>query len=167
MLGVSSVIAAAVGSDELGDYLLDSLDRSSLDDTLVQRGEESTSLVVITRNRDTPSPAFYRGADCRIILTPALQVRLLESSILHFSSWPLSMEPARSSVESMIRIAREHRSLVCFDPNYHTRIWKDRREAMSFIEAAMLDTGASAHGARSEAALRIASTTARLRNRSA
>jgi fructokinase len=138
-LGITAAVAAAVGSDGLGDFLLDNLIRSDLDASLVQRREESTSMVVITRSRDTPTPIIYRGADRLIDMSPMLNARLLDSSILHFSCWPLSIEPARSCVKSMIHIARDNRSLVCFDPNYHPAIWKDRREALSSIEAAMPD----------------------------
>jgi sugar/nucleoside kinase (ribokinase family) len=138
-LGLSAAVAAAVGSDGFGDYLLDGFEREGLDASLVQRCEESTSLVVISRSRDTPVPIFYRGADYHIVLTPAIESRLQESSIFHFSCWPLSMEPARSTVKSMIRIARAEHSLVCFDPNYHPMVWRNNREAISFIEALMPD----------------------------
>jgi fructokinase len=136
-LGLSAVVAAAVGADELGDFLLDGLAASELDASLVQRTGESTSMVVLTRSRATPTPIFYRGADRGLALTPALEARLRESSILHFSCWPLSVEPARGCVRSMIAAARGQRSLVCFDPNYHPMIWADRREALSVIEAVM------------------------------
>jgi len=138
-LGISSAVAAAVGSDGLGDFLLDSLVKADLDTSLIQRCEESTSLVLITRSRDTPTPIFYRGADYHITLSPTLESRMVESSILHFSCWPLSMEPSRTCVKEIIRVARDNRRLVCFDPNYHTSVWKDRHEALVFIETMMPD----------------------------
>jgi len=134
-LGMTAAVAAAVGADGLGDFLLASLVEAGLDASLVQRVEESTSLVLITKSRDAPIPVFYRGADYRFVMTPDLEARLLESTILHFSCWPLSMEPARSCVKSMIRDARSNRSIICCDPNYHPSIWKDRSEALAFFEA--------------------------------
>src|SRR5512137_2156610 len=64
-LGLSAAIAAAVGVDSLGDFLVRSLVGMGLDASLVQRREESTSLVLITRSREAPTPIFYRGADYR------------------------------------------------------------------------------------------------------
>lgn len=138
-LGIRAALAASVGSDGLGDFLLHSLAGADIDSSLVQRQDESTSMVVLTKSRAAPTPIFYRGADCRINLTPELEETLSDSSILHFSCWPLSMEPARSSIRSMVRMARENGSLVCFDPNYHPAIWRDRREAVSLIESMMSD----------------------------
>ena len=136
-LGLRSALAASVGADGLGDFLLLSLAGAGIDTALVQRQEESTSMVVLTRSRESPTPIFYRGADYRIGLVGELREALIDSSILHFSCWPLSMEPARSSVRSMVRLARDNGSFVCFDPNYHPAIWRDRREAVSLIESMM------------------------------
>jgi fructokinase len=136
-LGVTAGVAAAVGSDGMGDFLLDSLTRSGIDTVLVQRREESTSMVVVTRSRDAPTPVIYRGADRLIEPSPALDAALRDSSILHFSCWPLSMEPARGCVHSLVRAARGNRTLVCFDPNYHPAVWRDRHEALLAIEALM------------------------------
>jgi sugar/nucleoside kinase (ribokinase family) len=133
-LGISAEVAAAVGLDSLGDFLVRSLAEAELDVSLIQRREESTSLVLITRSRDAPTPIFYRGADYRLAMSGGLESRLIESSILHFSCWPLSMEPARSCVETMIAVARGNGTVICCDPNYHPSVWKDRPEALAFFE---------------------------------
>jgi fructokinase len=133
-LGLSASIAAAVGADSLGDFLVRNLEDAGLDASLVQRREEATSLVLITRSREAPSPIFYRGADYRLELSPELEAKLLSSSILHFSSWPLSMEPSRLCVERLVSGARRSGALVCCDPNYHPSVWRDRAGALAFFE---------------------------------
>jgi sugar/nucleoside kinase (ribokinase family) len=133
-LGLSAAIAAAVGADSLGDFLVRNLSDAGLDASLVQRSEESTSLVLITRSREAPTPIFYRGADYRLELSPELEARLLSSSILHFSSWPLSMEPSRRCVERLVAETRRSGVLIGCDPNYHPSVWRDRAEALSFFE---------------------------------
>jgi sugar/nucleoside kinase (ribokinase family) len=138
-LGVEATIAAAVGSDGLGDFLIGDLARGGLASSLIQRKEESTSLVIVTKSRATPTPIFYRGADFRIASSPALESAMRDSAILHFSCWPLSMEPARDSVLSLIGIARGNGGLICLDPNYHPAIWKDRAEALTLLERVMPD----------------------------
>lgn len=133
-LGVSAAIAASVGADSLGDFLVTSLADAGLDTSLILRSDESTSLVLITRSREAPTPIFYRGADYRLAMSEKLEATMRASSILHFSSWPLSMEPARRCVEELIGVARGSGSLLCFDPNYHPAIWKDRSEAVVVFE---------------------------------
>jgi fructokinase len=133
-LGVSAAIAAAVGEDGLGDFLVQGLADSGLDVSLIQRRVESTSLVLITRSREAPTPIFYRAADCRLAFSPELEARMDRASMLHFSSWPLSMEPARNCVERLVAAAKEADSLVCCDPNYHPSVWKDREEALTLFE---------------------------------
>jgi fructokinase len=133
-LGVSAAIAAAVGVDSLGDFLVRSLVEAGLDASLIQRREESTSLVLITRSREAPTPIFYRGADYGLELTAELGSRLLGASMLHFSSWPLSMEPARGCVESLVAAARGSGALVGCDPNYHPSVWKERSEALALFK---------------------------------
>jgi fructokinase len=138
-MGITAAVAAAVGTDGFGDFLLTNLTDADLDTSLIQRIEESTSLVLITKSRDTPVPVFYRGADYRLSLTDELEERLRESSIFHFSCWPLSMEPARSCVKTMIRIARTNQGVICCDPNYHPAIWKNRAEAIAIFEEILPD----------------------------
>jgi len=138
-LGVSAAIAAAVGVDSLGDFLVRSLAEAGLDTSLVLRREESTSLVLITRSREAPTPIFYRGADYGLEMSEELESKMLASSMLHFSSWPLSMKPARLCVERLIKIARGSGALVCCDPNYHPAIWKDRTEAIALFERILPD----------------------------
>lgn len=133
-LGVSASIAAAVGADSLGDFLVRGLAEAGLDVSLIQRREQSTSLVLITRSREAPTPIFYRGADYRLAFSPELEARMGKTSILHFSCWPLSAEPARSCVERLVAVASGSRSLVCCDPNYHPSVWKDRSEALALFE---------------------------------
>ncbi len=138
-LGVSASVAAAVGNDSLGDFLASSLEGAGLDTSLLLRREESTSLVLITRSREAPTPIFYRGADFGLRMSAELEARMRCSSMLHFSSWPLSREPARACVERLIEVARDAGALVCCDPNYHPAIWEDRAEAVAVFERIMPD----------------------------
>lgn len=39
--------------------------------------------------------------------------------ILHFSSWPISQEHSRQTIELLIEQAKSEGTLISFDPNYH------------------------------------------------
>jgi sugar/nucleoside kinase (ribokinase family) len=137
-LGFTAGLVAAVGADAFGDFLIKSVREVGLDSSLIQRrSDESTSLVVINRTTASPTPIFYRNSDFKITVTPDLMEKVLDSSILHLSCWPLSAEPARSSAKAMIAAAHGRGAMVCLDPNYHPAIWGDRREAQELLELTM------------------------------
>lgn len=134
-LGIRALAASALGTDGLGQFLVEQLSRADMDTSCIQLVDEATSLVVVTKSRSTPIPVFYRGADCRLTYTEELRAALLRTKIVHFSSWPLSRQPVRSAVEQMIRDARQHGILVCFDPNYHPALWDTREDGVKYIQS--------------------------------
>ena len=134
-LGARARIASAVGCDFLGDFLIDSLTKDSIDIDLIQRVEESTSMVMLNRSNGTPSPIFYRGADYHLKCNSNLEDSLKDSKIMHFSSWTISKEPIRKTMGRLIDIAKENSTLVCFDPNYHEMIWDRNENGIDFIKS--------------------------------
>ncbi|GIO39198.1 fructokinase [Paenibacillus antibioticophila] len=134
-LGIRPLVASAVGSDGLGQFLLEHLSRSGMDTSCVQQVDEATSLVVVTKSKSTPVPIFYRGADYRLAYTEELRTALLRTKIVHFSCWPLSRQPVRSAVEQVIRDARQNGTLVCFDPNYHPALWEKGEDGIEYIKS--------------------------------
>ncbi len=134
-LGCRSQLAAAVGDDGLGAFLLERLRRERIDSSLVETVEEATSVVLLTKSRATPIPIFYRHADCRISYRPELEERLKQSKLLHFSCWPLSGEPSRSTVERLTVVARTEGIWTGFDPNYHPRLWSKDEAGAACVKA--------------------------------
>lgn len=133
-LGIRSLVAAAVGQDSFGDYLIEQLRQASMDTSCVQQVEASTSLVVLTKSKSTPIPIFYRGADSQLNYTVELEQAVAQSRIVHFSCWPISAYPVRETIERVIAEARKHQALVCFDPNYHPMVWQAQDDAFSYIK---------------------------------
>jgi sugar/nucleoside kinase (ribokinase family) len=134
-LGIRSLVASAVGKDGIGTFLIDHLHRAEIDTKLVQRVDYSTSMVVVTKSTSTPIPIFYRGADCHIQYTPMIEEALLNSNIFHFSCWPISITPARYTIERLIEKAKENNILVCFDPNYHPMIWQKGEDGIDYVKS--------------------------------
>ncbi|OKP95209.1 carbohydrate kinase family protein [Paenibacillus sp. P46E] len=134
-LGIRSQVASAVGRDGLGDFLVKGLQRAGIDTSGVQRVDESTSMVVITKSQQTPIPIFYRGADSELVYNDALEQALIHSKIVHFSCWPISRVPSRYTVERVIGIARKHKLLIGFDPNYHPLIWQKGEDGVSYVKS--------------------------------
>ena len=134
-LGGNSLIASAVGKDYMGDFLIDSLKESSIDVSLVQRVDESTSMVLLNRSNGTPTPIFYRAADCQLTYTDNLGIALMDSKIMHFSSWSISKKPIRNTIERLISIAKESKTLICFDPNYHESLWENGEDGVCYVKS--------------------------------
>lgn len=134
-LGIRSNVASAVGNDALGRFLTGHLKAAGLDLGCVQTVEYSTSMVVVSKSQSSPVPIFYRGADYHLEYTPALEEALLRSRIVHFSCWPISMSPARHTIEKVIEAARAHEVLIGFDPNYHPMIWQSGEDGIAYVKA--------------------------------
>ncbi|MEH7495638.1 carbohydrate kinase family protein [Neobacillus niacini] len=134
-LGIQSLVASAIGKDGLGRFLLNHLHQNGIDTKCVQQVDDATSMVLVTKSQNNPIPIFYRGADYQLAYSPELEEALLNSSILHFSSWPISRIPVRSTVEKMIETARKNGKLVCFDPNYHPMLWQKGEDGVEYIKS--------------------------------
>lgn len=124
-LGINSIVASAVGNDGLGDSLIQYMEQIYMDTSYIQQVDYATSMVFINRSKSTPTPIFYRHADYYLDYTARLDTLIQNSKILHFSCWPLSKEPARSTIEKCIASAKANNLLIGFDPNYHPMLWED------------------------------------------
>lgn len=134
-LGIRSHIVAAIGEDGLGTFLLNRLRMAGMDTNGIQRIDEPTSLVVVTKSKATPIPVFYREADYRLTYNTSLDRALKNSKAVHFSCWPISKVPARHTVERVIEAARRHGLLIGFDPNYHPMIWQRDEDGVSYVKS--------------------------------
>ncbi|WP_143287292.1 carbohydrate kinase family protein [Caloramator quimbayensis] len=124
-LGVNSLPISCVGNDGFGDFLISSLEKENVDTSQIIRSKSPTSMVVLTRSKETPIPIFYRGADYQIKYTPTLDEKIKNSKIVHFSSWPISKKQSREVIERVIKTAKESSTLIGFDPNYHKDLWEE------------------------------------------
>ncbi|MDG0811709.1 carbohydrate kinase family protein [Cohnella rhizosphaerae] len=134
-LGIRPQLAAAVGADGLGKALIRQVRAAGIEPALIETVEHATSLVLVTKSRSTPVPIFYRGADYRLSFSPGLERSLRQSKMMHFSSWPISMQPSRGTIERMVEIARANGIWIGFDPNYHPMLWPKEEDGVGYIKA--------------------------------
>lgn len=133
-LGSNSLVAASVGKDGLGRFLINHLEAVGLDSSCVHMVDYSTSMVVVTKSKNSPVPIFYRGADYHLPYSEQLQEAVENSKIVHFSCWPISKQPSRSVIERVIEVARRNHVMVCFDPNYHEMIWDKKEDGKEYVK---------------------------------
>lgn len=134
-LGIKSIVASAVGSDSLGKFLISRVNDSGIDTGCIQQVDYSTSMVLITKSKNTPVPIFYRGADYHMAYTKKIEEAIKSSNIVHFSCWPISRLPVRKTMETVIEAARQNDTLVCFDPNYHPMIWEKGENGIEYVKS--------------------------------
>lgn len=134
-LGINSIVVSAVGNDRLGTFLVNHLKEANMSTDHIQTGDNSTSMVLVNKSKNSPVPIFYRGADFHIKITPELENILLNSKVLHFSCWPISKNPSRHTIEKMVDIAKNNNVLVCFDPNYHPMIWEEGENGTEYVKS--------------------------------
>lgn len=133
-LGIKSQIVSAVGNDGFGQFLLGHLKKNNMNISMVKEVEYPTSLVAITKSKETPVPIFYRNADFHLHYSNELEKTIKKTKILHFSSWPISRKPARTTIEKIIKVAKEENILICFDPNYHPMLWEKGHDGIKYIK---------------------------------
>ncbi|GAA4070450.1 carbohydrate kinase [Amphibacillus indicireducens] len=133
-LGAKSKLVSAVGDDVLGDFLIEHLNKQSVNTELIQRSSQSTSMVVLNKSKETPIPIFYRGSDYQIKLTDQLSKSIKQTKIIHFSSWPLSKYESRKVVYEIIKLAKQENVLIGFDPNYHSELWDNPVEGIEIMK---------------------------------
>ncbi len=133
-LGMKVKLYASIGADDFGDFLIKKLHEKQIENVInVTNGK--TSYVELNKNIGTPTPRFYRYSDYMIPFSNDLINDLSLSKILHFSYWPLSMEPGFETVLKSILDARNKGVMIGFDPNYHPDLDDDKKSGITRIKA--------------------------------
>ena len=133
-LGGNPIITSCVGNDGLGDFLVNHLKKNNINTELINRVNNSTSMVLVTKSKETPLPIFYRNADYNLEYTSEIHSALKNSKIVHFSCWPISQRKSRKMIEKVIEEARKNDVLIGFDPNYHEMIWEEGHDGIEYIK---------------------------------
>ena len=133
-LGGNPIITACVGNDGSGKFLINHLKNNNIDTNLINSVNHSTSMVLVTKSKETPLPIFYRSADYNLEYNSDIDSTLKNSKIVHFSCWPISQSKSRKMIEIVIEEARKNNVLIGFDPNYHEMIWEEGHDGIEYIK---------------------------------
>ena len=133
-LGGNPIISASVGNDRLGEFLINNLKKNNINTEFINKVNNSTSMVLVTKSKETPLPIFYRSADYNLEYNEDIGSILKNSKIVHFSCWPISQKKSRKVIEKVIEEARKNNVLIGFDPNYHEMIWEEGHDGIKYIK---------------------------------
>ena len=126
-LGLRSALLTAVGTDQVGDFVLDFLRREDVNVDCVPRlPERRTSAVVLTIQPPDNFPlTFYRDncADLGLTIEHVAAAPLADSKVLFVSGTGLSAEPSRTATLFAAESARRLGVTVLVDIDYRASVW--------------------------------------------
>ncbi len=132
-LGNSAMLAACVGTDEMGGVLRNYVERIGVDVTYVSRVEDPTTLILVNRAAERTNFQAYRGADYQFSIRQFPYQRFEEISIFHTTCFALSKQPAQSVILEAAEKAKKTGCQLSLDANYFPKIWPDKRDAQRVV----------------------------------
>jgi 5-dehydro-2-deoxygluconokinase len=126
-LGLRSALLTGVGTDQVGDFVLDFLQREGVDIRFVPRfADRRTSAVIMAIQPPDRFPlTFYRDncADIGLSIDDVRRAPVAGSRLLFLTGTGLSLEPSRTATMLAAELAREARTAVLLDLDYRPSVW--------------------------------------------
>lgn len=124
-LGAPVRFLSRLSTDAFGDALLERLRLSGVDTSLVQRGEEPTSLAVAGIGPDGSARYSFHleGTADRLVADPGELPA--DVSVLSLGTLSLALEPGATTYETLLRRHSARGGLTVLDPNIRPRVIAD------------------------------------------
>jgi fructokinase len=130
-------LVACVGNDGLGKFLIKAVKNTGVHTAFIQQSKWCpTSLVLVAKSQGTPEFIAYRGADAE--LQPVPLAVLEHASIVHTTSFALSLPPAQEVILHALKAASSLGKAVSVDWNFAPAIWKKNDGQKVFEEVMQL-----------------------------
>ena len=97
-LGNQTKLVAALGKDDMGNFLLDYVKSLPIDCQDISQTPLPTTLILVTKSKDVANFEAYRGADCQILPEQLNENILQKVSIFHTTCFALSQQPAQNTI---------------------------------------------------------------------
>ena len=140
-LGTPARMLTRLSTDAFGDALLDRLHEAAVDDALVQRGEEPSTLAVVTL--DGTGAARYSfhvaGAADRLVADPGDLPA--DTAALAVGTLSLILEPGASVYAELARRAADAGVFVSLDPNIRPALVTDPAAVRARLDAIAAGAG--------------------------
>lgn len=126
-LGLRSALLTAVGTDEVGDFVLHFLDNEGVETRYIPRiAERRTSAAMLTILPPDRFPlTYYRDncADIGLTIDHVKRAPVAESRLLFLSGTGLTAEPSRTATAYAAERARDAGTTVVLDLDYRPTLW--------------------------------------------
>ena len=132
-LGNNVRLVSSVGNDDMGDFLMNYVQKLGLETVSMKRVKVPTTLILVTRSKNVSNFEAYRGADCQIQMSQMPQSLLKNISIFHTTCFALSKMPAQANILRGAKRAVENGCTLSIDVNYAQKIWQDQKAAQAVV----------------------------------
>lgn len=126
-LGNPAGMITMLGSDAFGDKIVEYLKENNVStEYLYRTSEASTSLAFVSKLANGDSNyTFFRNPGADMLLEPdkIKQLWFRNTYALHFCSVDIGNFPMRQAHLKAIEYAKEHDSVISFDPNIRLKLW--------------------------------------------
>lgn len=130
-LGLKTALLTAVGTDPVGDFIVDFLDSEGVETAFIPRKPQGRSSAVLLgiEPPDKFPLVYYRdnAADMHLTIDDVLAAPLADCRVFQFAGTNLSREPSRSATILAAEQARRHGATVIFDLDFRPDQWHDVR----------------------------------------
>ena len=137
-LGLKSALLTAVGDDEVGDFILNFLNRETIDTRFIPRkpGHRTSAVIMSIQPPDKFPLTFYRDncADRELTVADVDRAPVADAAILVVTGTGLSHEPSRRATMHAAQAARTASTLVIVDIDYRPNQWPDRKTFASNVQ---------------------------------
>ena len=128
-LGLRSALLTAVGDDQVGDFVLDFLDREGVETRFIPRkaGRRTSAVLMSIQPPDHFPLTFYRDncADIALTIDDVDAAPVAGSRLLFLTGTGISREPSRGATFYAAEVARADGTMVMVDLDYRPVAWED------------------------------------------
>jgi len=134
-LGAKTAFIGKVGNDQFGKRLGQVLTEQGINTEGLLYSEKYPTTLAFVHLQDNGdrSFSFYRkGCADVMIEKDDINFELInKSKVVHFGSLSFTDEPSKSTIETVISLAKERGKLITYDPNYRPLLWSSEEAAIS------------------------------------
>jgi fructokinase len=132
-LGHRTAFIGKVGNDSFGKQLKETINEVGINaDNLLMDDEVHTTLALVHTFADGDRDfSFYRnpGADMMLNENEIPEELLKDTKIFHFGTLSMTHEQVRKATKKALKLAKDNKALISFDPNLREPLWKSLDEA--------------------------------------
>ncbi len=134
-LGGTSAVVSKTGIGAFGQFVKSELQRHGVSiEYLVMDHRNRTTVAFVSSTSGRPDFEIARSGDYLLTPEEISEEAIERARVVHASTFALSLEPCRSAVRKVFRLAHEQGKIVSLDPNYSARIWPNHKEMRQVLQ---------------------------------
>ncbi|WP_018662026.1 sugar kinase [Heyndrickxia acidiproducens] len=139
-LGYRVLWLSKVGTDSLGDYIIQELQKEKVDPSLIKRDPERLTGFQLKEKveKGDPGVQYYRknSAASQMGTKDFPELAEIHANHYHLTGIPLALSPSvRELSAALLHKARSEGKTISFDPNLRPSLWKDEKTMVKTIQS--------------------------------